>query len=113
MKKLDEANINERKEKTAILLITSHYMHDHQMIKARYFISGDDNVIRLLELTEAVSSSECPTPFAFAPSRESKIDFPSSVILVNRKDWNKIAKGTLKLPAGWNFNEGIDIPKPA
>ena len=96
---------------TAKRLIESHYTNDSKMKSARLFLSDQDDVIRILELTDAVPSCDELSPFSFAPAKQYGIAFPSSVILVNSKDWEKIAKHKLALPSGWDEDKAQDVER--
>jgi len=97
------------KSETARALVAAHYQNDAQMRMARIFLSEQDDLIRLLEVTDAVPSSEVLCPFFFAPSRAAGVAFPSSVILVNSRDWRAIVAGKLKLPQDWNLQSSEEV----
>ena len=99
------------KNVTARRLIAAHYSNDAQMKRAKLFLSEEDDVIRILELTDAVPCCDELSPFSFEPAKQYGIAFPSSVILVNGHDWEKIAKHKLALPTGWDEKTAQIIEK--
>ena len=101
------------KEETAKELIAAHYKNDVQMKKAKLFLSKQDSVIRILELTAGVPATDAPSPFSFDAALSQGIPYPSSVILVNQQDWDKIQAGQLKLPARWNLKHSLDMSREA
>ena len=99
------------KSETARALVAAHYQKDDQMRIARIFLSEQDDIIRLLEVTDAVPHSGVLSPFSFAPARQYGVDFPSSVILVNSRDWKAIVAGKLKLPQDWNLQSSEEVKR--
>ena len=93
-------------------LVQAHYRNDRQMSKAKVFISADDRIIRLLELTDAVPSEDSVSVISFNAAPRQGVPYPSSVILVNREDWDKLEKGKLAMPADWGrFADGVEYPR--
>lgn len=96
----------------ANILIQAHYKNDKQMADARVFLSDKDQVIRLLELTEAVPAAEQVDSIAFDAAPERGIPYPSAVILVNHEDWKRLATGVLPMPPEWGcFDDGVSCPR--
>lgn len=101
------------KEETAKELIAAHYKNDSQMKKAKLFLSKQDRIIRILELTDGVPSCDAPTPFSFDAVLSEGVPYPSSVILVNQQDWDRILEGQLRLPPRWNMKTSHDVSREA
>ena len=99
------------KEETAMELIAAHYRLDSQMKEAKLFLSPKDQTIRILELTEGAPSCDKPSSFNFDAALSEGIPYPSSVILVNQTDWDKIIAGQLKLPPRWNMKIARNVSK--
>ncbi len=92
-------------------LIAAHYKLDSEMKDAKLFLTNQDRIIRILELTESAPSCSKPSPFNFDAALSEGVPYPSSVILVNQKDWNKIIDGKMKLPIRWNMKNARNVSK--
>ena len=99
------------KEETAMELIAAHYKLDSEMKDAKLFLTNQDRIIRILELTDGVPSCSRPSPFNFDAALSEGVPYPSSVILVNQKDWDKIINGKMKLPIRWNMKNARNVSK--
>ena len=99
------------KEETALELIAAHYKLDSEMKEAKLFLSKQDRIIRILELTEGAPTCNVPSPFNFDAAMSEGVPYPSSVILVNQKDWDRIMNGHLRLPVRWNMKNARNVSK--
>lgn len=99
------------KEDTAMELIAAHYKLDSEMKDAKLFLTNQDRIIRILELTDGVPSCSKPSPFNFDAALSEGVPYPSSVILVNQKDWDRIMDGHLRLPVRWNIKKSRNVSK--
>lgn len=57
--------------------------------------------VRLVEVTDAVGTTNEVLPFRFAAQPQLGIDYPSVVVLVSRQEWADLVAGRLNLPKGW------------
>ena len=63
------------------------------------YSKDDDSIIKLLEVSKEVPPSDSVFAVNFAAG--NGITYPSSIILLNPRDFNKVKAGKLALPDGW------------
>jgi len=72
------------------------------------FPDPNRSIVRLLELSRRFPSvGEELRPVSFGRSHE--FPFPSSVILADPDDWQRIERRELKLPDGWDLDQAAPI----
>ena len=66
-----------------------------------YFLRAKDEV-RLVEVSGSAHSGGEVLPFGFAARRDLGVPYPSVVVLLSPEDWERVRRGELDLPEGWD-----------
>ena len=66
-----------------------------------YLASGDEPLIRLVEVSGNVPSTSEFLPYAFTADPENGVPYASVLILVSPDEWDRLDAGQRKLPQGW------------
>ena len=96
----------------ALELVKAHCEFDPLTFLIIFFQPKDEEVVRLLEVSEDVPAAGCLFPITFAPDKEEGMQYPCTIIVVAQEDYEKIKQGKLKLPKDWGkLEEGEEIYK--
>jgi hypothetical protein len=90
-------------------LAQSHRESDPATTVIKFFPSGQNGSIRLVEVSASAPTTDEVLPFGFASDPDNGVDYPSVVILLSPEEWQHVQEGSLPLPTGWNLAEAEDL----
>ena len=98
----------------ALELVKAHCEFDPQTFLIIYFQSKKEEEVRLLEVSSDVLPSGLVFPLTFAPDKKEGMQYPCTIIVVSKEDYEKIRQGDLSLPDGWGkLEDGEELYKKA
>ena len=89
-------------------LTVSHIDSDPGTMLVYLARDPEEKEIRLLEITDSVETTGTVLPFRFRAQPKYGIPFPSTIILLTKKEWLKMNKNKLKLPDVWGPLEQLE-----
>jgi hypothetical protein len=90
-------------------LASAHRRADKKTKIIKLFPSAQQDVIQLLEVSQAAPTTGEVLPFRFAADAANGVDYPSVVILLSPEEWQQVEHGDLNLPVGWNLAEAESL----
>jgi len=93
-------------EEVARDLAVAHRRED-PATKEIFFLrpSGRVDEVRLVEVSGSADSAGEVLPFRFGPNATEGVPYASVVILLSPEDWERVKRGDLELPEGWNRDD--------
>ncbi|GAF97795.1 unnamed protein product, partial [marine sediment metagenome] len=82
-------------------LARRHFKTEDTVEAVVWLTGADETEIRLIEINRTALPSETLELFRFAPSED--VPFPTLIADVTPKDWDKIQRGDIALPQGWDL----------
>jgi len=113
-----DQGVAEDKAAVAKELAKKHYQIESGITQILRFIHRADveitraEPIKLLEVNENTVPSGV-MPLYFGPAPASGIRYPSVIVEVTPEEFKKIQSHELKLPAGWDWENAEELPKPS
>ena len=90
-------------------LAAAHRRADKKTTTIKLFPSPQQDVIRLLEVSNGAPTTGEVLSFPFPADAAHGVDYPSVVILLSPEEWRQIEHGDLSLPSGWNLAEAVSL----
>jgi hypothetical protein len=90
-------------EETIKQIARLHFLMDDAIEKVIWFPNAQRKEGQLLEVNRTALSTDSVEPFLIQASDE--INIPLLVGDVSPREWERILKGEIKLPGGWDFND--------
>lgn len=98
----------------AIKLAHEHCEYDPLTNRIIFFHACNENIVRLLEVSEEAQPAGYVFPMTFAPDIKEGMQYPCAIIVVAQEDYEKIKQGEIELPKDWgNLEDGEEIYKKA
>lgn len=94
-------------EETANDLARAHRDEDPDTSRILFSADHEAREIRLIEISESVATTGELLPFRFQARPEEGIPYPSNLIVVSPRDWERVESGELTLPESWGSPESF------
>ncbi|MGM0575292.1 MAG: hypothetical protein ACQEXJ_06140 [Myxococcota bacterium] len=88
-------------EETARELASAHKAEDPDTQAVYLVADPSGQEIRLIEVTGSVGSVGELLPYRFEAAPDQGVAYPTVVVLLSPEEWDKVRRGELALPEGW------------